>query len=50
MYLLFREKDWKPSDYHRLPAGEKKVIRAFLRQEMEEREKELEELERSREG
>ncbi len=44
MYLLFREKDWKPSDYHYLPEGEKKIIRVFLQNEMEERAEELEEI------
>lgn len=37
MYILFRDKNWKPSDYFLLPYGEKIVVRAFLRQEMEER-------------
>lgn len=30
MYLLFREKGWKPSDYYCLPEGEKKVVKVFL--------------------
>ena len=31
MYILFRDKNWKPSDYFSLPYGEKIVVRAFLR-------------------
>lgn len=42
MYLLFREKNWKPSDYFDLPTGEKIVVKAFLSQEVEERLKEQE--------
>lgn len=36
MYILFRDKNWKPSDYFSLSYGEKIVVRAFLRQEIEE--------------
>ena len=44
MYVRFREKNWKPSDYYSLPAGEKKIIDVFLRQEMSEREEEAREI------
>lgn len=37
MYILFRDKGWKPSDYFNLPMGEKIVVEAFLMQEKEER-------------
>jgi len=37
MYILFRDKGWKPSDYFNLPIGEKIVVEAFLMQEKEER-------------
>lgn len=50
MYLLFREKNWKPSDYYFLPVGEKKITRVFLYQELEEREKALDRLNAEREG
>lgn len=46
MYLLFREKGWKPSDYYCLPEGEKKVIKVFLQTEMDERRNELEKAEK----
>jgi len=45
MYILFRDKNWKPSDYYSLPRGEKIVVGAFLRQEVEERIKEQKRLE-----
>ena len=39
MYILFRDKVWKPSDYFNLPVGEKVVVEAFLMQEIEDRKK-----------
>ncbi len=39
MYLLFRDKNWKPHDYFSLPEGEKVVVRAFLSYEAKESEK-----------
>jgi hypothetical protein len=48
MYILFREKNWKPSDYHSIPEGEKKIINVFLRQEMSEKEEEARELRKLR--
>lgn len=45
-YLLFREKNWTPSQYYDLPYGERVVVRAFLAQEYKERKKEAEELEK----
>ena len=45
-YLLFREKNWTPSQYYDLPYGERIVVRAFLAQEIRERKKEAEELEK----
>jgi len=44
MYLLFRYKGILPSDYYWKPAGEKLIIKAFLLREIEEREKEKEEM------
>ena len=43
-YLLFRIKGWKPKKYYRMGAGERLVTRAFLYKELEDREKELEEM------
>ena len=50
MYILFCTKKWKPSDYYSLPEGEKVVVRAFLKQEIEEIEKETERLKRGESG
>lgn len=36
MYVLFRDKNWKPSDYFELSTGEKRIVKVFLRQEAEE--------------
>ncbi|MGB9813532.1 MAG: hypothetical protein ACPLRZ_07625 [Thermovenabulum sp.] len=44
MYLLFKHKGILPSEYYWKPAGEKMIIRAFLEKEIEEKEKEKEEL------
>ncbi|OPJ58438.1 hypothetical protein [Clostridium oryzae] len=44
MYLLFRYKQWEPSKYYNLGYGEKKIVCAFLHQELEERNKEYEAL------
>lgn len=46
MYILFRDKNWKPSDYFSLPNGEKTVVKAFLQQEAEEVLKEQQRLKR----
>ncbi len=40
MYLLFRFKNWKPSEYFSLGHGEKLIVKAFLKQEIEDIEKE----------
>lgn len=42
MYLLFRYKNWKPSDYFDLPEADKKITKLFLKQEIEERKEEME--------
>lgn len=44
MYLLFKHKGILPSDYYWKPIGEKLIIKAFLLKELEEREKEKEDL------
>lgn len=41
MYLLFRYKGWNPSKYYWMPAGEQKIVRAFMTKEIEERNKEI---------
>ena len=40
MYLLFRLHDKFPMDYYTRMPGEKKIIRAFMRQEIEDRNQE----------
>lgn len=48
MYILFREFNWKPSDYYGMTEGEKIVTRAFLSKLYDERHEEQKELERIR--
>ncbi len=42
MYLLFRYHHILPSRTYRLPAGEKKILRAFMQYEMKARAQERE--------
>lgn len=42
MYFLFRYKNWKPTEYWNMEYGEKRIAKAFMAEEMEEREQELE--------
>ena len=44
MYLLFRYHHMMPADYFNKRPGEKKVIAAFMHHEIEERNKEANEL------
>lgn len=46
MYLLFREKNWIPSQYLFLSPNEKRIVRIFLTQEIAERKEEMEQLRR----
>ncbi|MBS6710657.1 MAG: hypothetical protein KH296_00980 [Ruminococcus sp.] len=39
-YALFRLKKWEPSKYYSMGAGERLVTRAFLKQELQDIEKE----------
>ena len=39
MYLLFRYKNVKPSEYHSMGRGEKTILRAFMKVEIEDRKK-----------
>lgn len=41
MYLLFRDKGWKPSDYFDMPESDKRIIKIFMKEELNEREKEV---------
>lgn len=40
MYLLFRYKNIKPSEYYNMARGDKRICRAFMEVEIKEREKE----------
>lgn len=42
MYLLFKYKGWEPSKYYWFPSGEKCIVNAFMRQEIEDKIKESE--------
>ena len=44
MFLLFSLKGWKPSEYYDLGKGEKKIVTAFLEEEIYLKNKELESL------
>ena len=47
LFLLFRYKGWEPSKYYWMPAGEQKIIRAFMEKEIEERNKEIDSINNS---
>lgn len=34
MYALFRMHDWAPSDYYKLGYGERRIVAAFVSQEI----------------
>lgn len=50
MYLLFRYHHITPMQYHDMGYGEKKVIRAFMRYEVDKRNEEVKEIERQMNG
>lgn len=39
-YLHYRFKNWKPFEYMRLPEGQKRIARVYMRQEMKDKEEE----------
>ncbi|WP_154467786.1 hypothetical protein [Eisenbergiella porci] len=41
MYLLFRDKGWKPSDYFDMPESDKRITKIFMIEELRERGKEV---------
>ncbi|HHV75536.1 MAG TPA: hypothetical protein GXX41_13060 [Thermoanaerobacterium sp.] len=47
MYLLFRYHHILPADYYNRKAGEKRIIHAFLAKEIEDRNKEIEAIEKA---
>ena len=44
MYLLFKYKNMKPSEFYWLPLGEKKILSYFIKREIEERQEEMRQL------
>jgi hypothetical protein len=44
-YLHYRLKYWKPGEYMSLPEGRKRIARAYMRQELREKEAENREIE-----
>ena len=44
MYLLFRLHHIMPMQYHQMGCGEKKIVKAFMQYEMEERNEEVKQL------
>ena len=44
MYLLFKYKNMKPSEFYWLPLGEKKILGYFIKRELEERQKEMQQI------
>lgn len=36
MYLLFRLKNWKPTEYLKCGTNEKIILRAFIKKELDE--------------
>lgn len=47
MYLMFREKNIMPSVTYNMRRGERKIATAFLREEIEEKNKANEEIEKA---
>lgn len=45
MYLLFRDHNITPAQYYRMGYGEQQVIRAFMHYEIEQKAREIEEIE-----
>lgn len=46
MYFLFRYKKWNPMKYYEMGYGEKRILHAFMLQEIEDYNEEQEELRR----
>nr|WP_303244390.1 hypothetical protein [uncultured Cellulosilyticum sp.] len=41
MYLMFRYKNMKPSDFYWLPQGEKIILKCFMEREIHDRNEEI---------
>ncbi len=46
-YLHYRFKNWKPFEYMNLPEGQKRVARAYIRQEMRDKAEENKEIQKA---
>ncbi|MDY4028103.1 MAG: hypothetical protein SOY46_02410 [Butyrivibrio crossotus] len=46
MYLLFRFHNIMPMKYHQMGYGERQIVRAFMHQEIDDRNKEIESIEK----
>ena len=46
-YLHYRFKNWKPFEYMSLPEGQKRIARAYMRQELREKEERNKEIEKA---
>lgn len=46
-YLHYRYKNWKPFEYMCLPEGQKRIARAYMRQELREKREEIEAINRA---
>ncbi|MFG6393848.1 MAG: hypothetical protein K1W24_06645 [Lachnospiraceae bacterium] len=44
-YLHYRYKNWKPFEYMSMPAGQKRVARAYMQQEIKDRNARIENIE-----
>lgn len=44
MYFLFRFKKWNPNKYFEMGYGEKRIVHAFMLQEIEDNEREQQEI------
>lgn len=44
-YLHYRYKNWKPFEYMSMPAGQKRVARVYMRQEIKDRNARIESIE-----
>ena len=44
MYLLFKYKNMKPSEFYQLPLGEKRILACFMKLEIEERHQEMKQM------
>ncbi len=46
-YLHYRFKNWKPLEYWNLPEGQKRVARAYIRQEMRDKAEETKRIQKT---